>query len=119
MGGSLVDLQEKVNTMEFDVSGLQGQIDELKTGADGGTVGNSSSAEVAKRLKTSRNLWGQPFDGTVDIKGSIYVETSPYTLRLGKIIIQANESGTELSIKNVTSTTKVALKVSGNVIGYV
>ena len=119
MGGSLVDLQEKVNTMEGTVSGLQGQIDELKSGSDGGTVGNSSSAEVAKRLQTARNLWGQPFDGTADIKGSIYVETSPYTLRLGNIIIQANDSGTELSIKHVTSTTKVALKVSGNVIGYV
>ena len=84
---------------------------------------------MAKKLQTARNLWGQSFDGTADIDGSItvdkmndgtvYVKSSPYTLRLGNIVIQANESGTELTIKNVTSTTQVALKVSGNVIGYV
>ena len=119
MGGSLVDLQTKVTTLEDTVLGLQSQIDDLKKNGGGGSGGNSSTAEVATRLSKARNLWGQPFDGTADIKGSIYVETSPYTLRLGKIIIQANESGTELSIKNVTSTTKVALKVSGNVVGYV
>lgn len=130
MGGSLVNLQTKVTTLENTVSRLQGQIDDLKTGADGGTVGNSSSAEVAKRLQTSRNLWGQSFDGTADIDGSItvdkmndgtvYVKSSPYTLRLGNIVIQANASGTELTIKHADSSTiQVALKVSGNVIGYV
>ena len=130
MGSSLVNLQTKVTTLESIASKLQGQIDDLKTGGDGGTVGNSSSAEVAKRLQTSRNLWGQSFDGTADIDGSItvdkmndgtvYVKSSPYTLRLGNIIIQANASGTELTIKHAdSSTTQVALKVSGNVIGYV
>ena len=130
MGSSLVDLQTKVTTLESIASKLQGQIDDLKTGGDGGTVGNSSSAEVAKRLQTSRNLWGQSFDGTADIDGSItvdkmndgtvYVKSSPYTLRLGNIVIQANASGTELTIKHAdSSTTQVALKVSGNVIGYV
>ena len=130
MGSSLVNLQTKVTTLESIASKLQGQIDDLKTGGDGGTVGNSSSAEVAKRLQTSRNLWGQSFDGTADIDGSItvdkmndgtvYVKSSPYTLRLGNIVIQANASGTELTIKHAdSSTTQVALKVSGNVIGYV
>ena len=130
MGSSLVDLQTKVTTLESIASRLQGQIDDLKTGGDGGTVGNSSSAEVAKRLQTSRNLWGQSFNGTADIDGSItvdkmndgivYVKSYPYTLRLGNIVIQANASGTELTIKHATSTsTQVALKVSGNVIGYV
>ena len=47
------------------------------------------------------------------------MESSPYTLRLGDIVIQANSSGTELTIKHVTSSTQVALKVSGNVVGYV
>ena len=130
MGGSLVNLQKKVIELEGTVLGLQGQINNLKTGGDGGTVGNSSSAEVAKRLQTSRNLWGQSFDGTANVDGSIhlnkmgggtiYVESSPYTLRLGDIVIQANPNGTELTIKHATSTsTNVALKVSGNVIGYV
>ena len=129
MGSSLVNLQTKVTTLESIASKLQGQIDDRKTGGGGGTVGNSSSAEVAKRLQTSRNLWGQSFNGTANVDenihlnkmgdGTIYVESSPYTLRLGNIVIQANESGTELTIKNVTSTTQVALKVSGNVIGYV
>ena len=74
-------------------------------------------------------MWGQSFNGAANVDenihlnkmgdGTIYVESSPYTLRLGNIIIQANESGTELTIKNVTSSTQVALKVSGNVIGYV
>ena len=46
--------------------------------------------------------------------------SSTYTLRLGDIIIQANPNGTVLTIKNATSSTKqVALKVSGNVVGYV
>ena len=130
MGSSLVDLQTKVTTLESIASRLQGQIDDLKTGGDGGTVGNSSSAEVAKRLQTSRNLWRQSFNGTADIDGSItvdkmndgivYVKSYPYTLRLGDIVIQANSSGTELTIKHATDTsTQVALKVSGNVIGYV
>ena len=129
MGSSLVDLQTKVTTLESIASRLQGQIDDLKTGGDGGTVGNSSSAEVAKRLQTSRNLWRQSFNGTADIDGSItvdkmndgivYVKSYPYTLRLGDIVIQANSSGTELTIKHVTSSKQVALKVSGNVIGYV
>ena len=130
MGSSLVNLQTKVTTLESIASKLQGQIDDLKTGGDGGTVGNSSSAEVAKRLQTSRNLWGQSFDGTADINGNItvdkmndgtvYVKSSPYTLRLGDIVIQANASGTELTIKHAdSSTTQVTLKVSGNIIGYV
>lgn len=128
MGGSLVDLQTKVTTLEDTVSRLQGQIDDLKS-SGGGSGGNSSTAEVAKRLQTARNLWGQSFDGTADINGNItvdkmndgtvYVKSYPYTLRLGNIVIQANESGTELTIKNATSSTQVALKVSGNVIGYV
>ena len=129
MGGSLVDLQTKVTTLEDTVLGLQSQIDDLKTSGGGGSGGNSSTAEVAKKLQTARNLWGQSFNGTANVDenihlnkmgdGTIYVESSPYTLRLGNIVIQANESGTELTIKNVTSTTQVALKVSGNVIGYV
>ena len=46
--------------------------------------------------------------------------SSTYTLRLGDIIIQANPNGTILTIKNATSSTKqVALKVSGEVVGYV
>ena len=46
--------------------------------------------------------------------------SSTYTLRLGDIIIQANPNGTVLTIKNATTSTKqVALKVSGNVVGYV
>ena len=128
MGGSLVDLQTKVTTLEGTVSGLQSQIDALKS-SGGGSGGNSSTAEVAKRLETNCSLWGQSFNGTANVDenihlnkmgdGTIYVESSPYTLRLGNIVIQANESGTELTIKNVTSTTQVALKVSGNVIGYV
>ena len=129
MGGSLVDLQKKVTTLEGTVSGLQGQIDDLKKNGGGGSGGNSSTAEVAKKLQTSRKLWGQSFDGTANVDGSIYlnkmnegiihVNSTPYTLRLGNIVIQANASGTELTIKNVTSSTQVALKVSGNVIGYV
>ena len=128
MGGSLVDLQTKVTTLEDTVLGLQSQIDALKS-SGGGSGGNSSTAEVAKRLETNCSLWGQSFNGTANVDenihlnkmgdGTIYVESSPYTLRLGNIVIQANESGTELTIKNVTSTTQVALKVSGNVIGYV
>ena len=129
MGGSLADLQTKVNTLEGTASGLQSQIDDLKTSGGGGSGGNSSTAEVAKRLEKNCSLWGQSFNGTANVDenihlnkmgdGTIYVESSPYTLRLGNIVIQANESGTELTIKNVTSTTQVALKVSGNVIGYV
>lgn len=130
MRGSLVDLQTKVTTLEGTVTGLQGQIDELKTSGGGRSGGNSSTAEVAKRLEKNCNLWGQSFNGTADINGNItvdkmndgtvYVKSYPYTLRLGNIVIQANESGTELTIKNATSTsTQVALKVSGNVIGYV
>ena len=130
MGGSLVDLQKKVTTLEGTVSGLQGQIDDLKKNGGGGSGGNSSTAEVAKKLETARKLWGQSFDGTANVDGSIYlnkmnegiihVNSTPYTLRLGNIVIQANASGTELTIKHATSTsTQVALKVSGNVIGYV
>ena len=130
MGGSLVDLQTKVTTVEDTVLGLQSQIDDLKTSGGGGSGGNSSTAEVAKKLQTSRKLWGQSFDGTANVDGSVFlgkmnegiihVNSTPYTLRLGNIVIQANASGTELTIKHATSTsTKVALKVSGNVIGYV
>ena len=129
MGGSLADLQTKVNTLEGTASGLQSQIDALKS-SGGGSGGNSSTAEVAKRLETNCSLWGQSFNGTANVDGSvflgkmneglIYVQSSPYTLRLGNIVIQANASGTELTIKHATSTsTQVALKVSGNVIGYV
>ena len=50
MGGSLVDLQTKVTTLEDTVLGLQSQIDELKTSGGGGSGGNSSTVEVAKRL---------------------------------------------------------------------
>ena len=130
MGGSLADLQTKVNTLEGTAFGLQSQIDDLKTSGGGGSGGNSSTAEVAKRLEKNSSLWGQGFNGTANVDGSIYlnkmnegiihVNSTPYTLRLGNIVIQANASGTELTIKHATSTsTQVALKVSGNVIGYV
>ena len=130
MGGSLVDLQTKVTTLEDTVLGLQSQIDDLKTSGGGGSGGNSSTAEVAKILETNCSLWGQSFNGTANVDGSIYlgkmnegiihVNSTPYTLRLGNIVIQADANGTELTIKHATDTsTQVALKVSGNVIGYV
>ena len=130
---SVVDLQTNVNTLKITVTGLQTQIDELDTsggGSGGGSGGTATTSEVAKKLETARSLWGQSFDGTQDVNGNItvdkmndgiiHVNSTPYTLRLGNIVIQANASGTELTIKHATSTsTQVALKVSGNVIGYV
>ena len=129
----MVDLQTNVNTLKITVTGLQTQIDELDTsggGSGGGSGGTATTSEVAKKLETARSLWGQSFDGTQDVNGNItvdkmndgiiHVNSTPYTLRLGNIVIQANASGTELTIKHATSTsTQVALKVSGNVIGYV
>lgn len=73
----------------------------------------STLEDTVSELQTQIDELGTGGGGSVG-------NSSTYTLRLGNIIIQANPNGTVLTIKNATSSTKqVALKVSGNVVGYV
>ena len=77
----------------------------------------NGSAKSAMKLTNARKLWGNSFDGTADISGSIVVPSGKY-ITIGNIKLEYDVTNKALKITN-TSTNEVAnLYTSGGISAY-
>ena len=77
----------------------------------------SGSAKKALQLTTARNLWGNAFNGTADVNGSIVLPSDKY-ISIGNIKLEYDATNKALKITN-TKTDEVAnLYASGGVSAY-
>lgn len=77
----------------------------------------NGSAKSAIKLTNARKLWGNSFDGTADISGSIVVPSGKY-ITIGNIKLEYDATNKALKITN-TSTNEVAnLYTSGGISAY-
>lgn len=77
----------------------------------------NGSAKSAIKLINARKLWGNSFDGTADISGSIVVPSGKY-ITIGNIKLEYDATNKALKITN-TSTNEVAnLYTSGGISAY-
>lgn len=77
----------------------------------------NGSAKSAMKLTNARKLWGNSFDGTADISGSIVLPSGKY-ITIGNIKLEYDVTNKALKITN-TSTNEVAnLYTSGGISAY-
>lgn len=71
----------------------------------------------ATRLQTVRSLWGNSFNGTSDINGSIIVPSGKY-ISIGNIKLEYDAANKALKITNTTTEEVANLYTSGGVSAY-
>lgn len=77
----------------------------------------SGSAKKALQLTTARNLWGNAFNGTADVNGSIVLPSDKY-ISIGNIKLEYDAINKALKITNTTTDEVANLYVSGGVSAY-
>ena len=77
----------------------------------------SSSAKKALQLTTARNLWGNAFNGTADVNGSIVLPSDKY-ISIGNIKLEYDATNKALKITNTTTNEVANLYTSGGVSAY-
>lgn len=77
----------------------------------------SGSAKKAIQLTTARKLWGNSFDGTADINGSIVLPSGKY-ISIGNIKLEYDATNKALKITNTTTDEVANLYTSGGVSAY-
>ena len=77
----------------------------------------SGSAKKALQLTNARKLWGNSFNGTVDINGSIIVPSGKY-ISIGNIKLEYDAANKALKITNTTTEEVANLYTSGGVSAY-
>lgn len=77
----------------------------------------SGSAKKALQLTNARKLWGNSFNGTVDINGSIIVPDGKY-ISIGNIKMEYDATNKALKITNTTTEEVANLYTSGGVSAY-
>ena len=77
----------------------------------------SGSAKKALQLTTARNLWGNAFNGTADINGSIVLPSDKY-ISIGNIKLEYDATNKALKITNTTTDEVANLYASGGVSAY-
>ena len=68
-------------------------------------------------MQTARSLWGNSFDGTADINGSIIVPSGKY-ISIGNIKLEYDAANKALKITNTTTNEVANLYTSGGVSAY-
>jgi hypothetical protein len=71
----------------------------------------------ATKLQTARSLWGNSFNGTSDINGSIIVPSGKY-ISIGNIKMEYDATNKALKITNTTTSEVANLYTSGGVSAY-
>ena len=71
----------------------------------------------ATKLQTARSLWGNSFNGTSDINGSIIVSSGKY-ISIGNIKLEYDAANKALKITNTTTNEVANLYTSGGVSAY-
>lgn len=77
----------------------------------------SGSAKKALQLTNTRKLWGNSFNGTADINGSIIVPNGKY-ISIGNIKMEYDATNKALKITNTTTNEVANLYTSGGVSAY-
>lgn len=77
----------------------------------------SGSAKKALQLTTARNLWGNAFNGTADVNGSIVLPSDKY-ISIGNIKLEYDATNKALKITNTTTNEVANLYASGGVSAY-
>ena len=77
----------------------------------------SGSAKKALQLTNARKLWGNSFNGTADINGSIIVPSGKY-ISIGNIKMEYDATNKALKITNTTTDEVANLYTSGGVSAY-
>lgn len=77
----------------------------------------SGSAKKALQLTNTRKLWGNSFNGTADINGSIIVPDGKY-ISIGNIKMEYDATNKALKITNTTTNEVANLYTSGGVTAY-
>ena len=77
----------------------------------------SGSAKKALQLTNARKLWGNSFNGTADINGSIIVPNGKY-ISIGNIKLEYDATNKALKITNTTTNEVANLYTSGGVSAY-
>ena len=77
----------------------------------------SGSAKKALQLTNARKLWGNSFNGTADINGSIIVPDGKY-ISIGNIKLEYDAANKALKITNTTTNEVANLYTSGGVSAY-
>ena len=77
----------------------------------------NGSAKSAMKLTNARKLWGNSFDGTADISGSIVVPSGKY-ITIGNIKLEYDATNKALKITNTTTNEVANLYTSGGVSAY-
>lgn len=77
----------------------------------------SGSAKKALQLTNARKLWGNSFNGTSDINGSIIVPDGKY-ISIGNIKMEYDATNKALKITNTTTNEVANLYTSGGVSAY-
>ena len=75
------------------------------------------SAKKALQLTNARKLWGNSFNGTADINGSIIVPSGKY-ISIGNIKLEYDAANKALKITNTTTEEVANLYTSGGVSAY-
>ena len=74
-------------------------------------------AASATKLQTARKLWGNSFNGTSDVNGSIIVPSGKY-ISIGNIKLEYDAANKALKITNTTTEEVANLYTSGGVSAY-
>ena len=77
----------------------------------------NGSAKKAIQLTNARKLWGNSFNGTADINGSIIVPSGKY-ISIGNIKLEYDAANKALKITNTTTNEVANLYTSGGVSAY-
>lgn len=77
----------------------------------------SGSAKKALQLTNARKLWGNSFNGTSDVNGSIIVPNGKY-ISIGNIKMEYDATNKALKITNTTTNEVANLYTSGGVSAY-
>ena len=77
----------------------------------------NGSAKSAIKLTNARKLWGNSFDGTADISGSIVVPSGKY-ITIGNIKLEYDATNKALKITNTTTNEVANLYTSGGISAY-
>ena len=77
----------------------------------------SGSAKKALQLTNARKLWGNSFNGTSDINGSIIVPSGKY-ISIGNIKMEYDATNKALKITNTTTNEVANLYTSGGISAY-
>uniref|UniRef100_A0AAU8MJE0 Chaperone of endosialidase n=1 Tax=Geladintestivirus 4 TaxID=3233136 RepID=A0AAU8MJE0_9CAUD len=93
-----------ISTNKTNISTLQGYF-------------TSGSAKKALQLTNSRSLWGNSFNGTADINGSIVVPSGKY-ISIGNIKLEYDSTNKALKVTNTTTNEVANLYTSGGISAY-